>query len=67
MSVEGFEEQINEIHSFHEEQLVEILAGNLIPKLEFDPLTGEKYDYSQESLQELADNELYIKKIESSS
>lgn len=51
--VEGFEEQISEIYEFHEKQLVDIAAGELLPKLEVDPLTGEKRDYSTDEMREL--------------
>ena len=45
---EGFDEQASEIYKYHEDMLIKILAGELLPKLEIDPLTGEKRDYSKD-------------------
>lgn len=46
LTEEGFDEQASEIYKYHEEMLIKILAGEIMPKLEIDPLTGEKRDYS---------------------
>jgi hypothetical protein len=46
LSDEGFDDQATEIYRHHEELLVKIIAGELMPKLEIDPLTGEKRDYN---------------------
>jgi len=48
LSDEGFDEQVSEIYRFHEELILKIVAGELLPKLEEDPLTGEKRDYSDD-------------------
>jgi len=46
LTEEGFDEQASEIYKYHEEMLIKILAGEIMSKLEIDPLTGEKRDYS---------------------
>ena len=42
---EGFDEQATEVYKHHEEMLVKIMAGELLPKLELHPFTGEKKDF----------------------
>lgn len=58
LSEEGFDEQATEIYKYHEELLVKIISGELLPKLDIDPLTGEKRNYSDSDFIESIDKEL---------
>jgi hypothetical protein len=58
LSEEGFDEQATEIYKHHEELLVKIISGELLPKLDIDPLTGEKRDYSDNDFIESIDREV---------
>ena len=52
LSDEHFDGKVNEIYQEHEKLLVTILSGELLPKYEIDPLTGEQRDYTVDELRE---------------